>query len=106
MAARAPAKKGVGSSLPTKGPNENFGSPNTPDPEREDAGMRQVQRLSAELLPLRQQVVAIGRREPDCKALQRLDGIRPVLAVAIWEELGDFAASPAPTMPCATPAWT
>ena len=54
-----------------------------------DAGMRQVQRLSAEMLPLRQQIVAIGRREPDCKALRRLYGIGPLLAVAIWEELGD-----------------
>jgi transposase len=54
-----------------------------------DTGMRQVERLSAEMLPLRQLIVAIGRRQPGCKALQRHYGIGPLLAVAIWEELGD-----------------
>ena len=54
-----------------------------------DAGMRQVERLTAEMLPLRRQIVAIGTRQPGCRALQQHYGIGPLLAVAIWEELGD-----------------
>jgi transposase len=54
-----------------------------------DAGMRQVERLSAEMLPLRRQIVAIGTGRPGCRALQQHYGIGPLLAVAIWEELGD-----------------
>ncbi len=54
-----------------------------------DVGMRQVERLGAEMVPLRQQIVAVGSRQPGCKALQCHYGIGPLLAVAIWEELGD-----------------
>ena len=54
-----------------------------------DTGMRQVQRLTAELLQLRQQIVAIGSHQPGCLALQQHYGIGPLLAVAIWEEIGD-----------------
>jgi len=51
--------------------------------------MRQVQRLTEEIALLRGQIVAIGAKQPGCKALQQLYGIGPLLAVAIWEELGD-----------------
>jgi len=54
-----------------------------------DAGMRQVERLTEEMLPLRKQLVDIGSHQPGCKALQRHYGIGALLAVAIWEELGD-----------------
>jgi transposase len=54
-----------------------------------DTGMRQVERLTGEMLPLRKQLVAIGSHQPGCKALQRHYGVGPLLAVAIWEELGD-----------------
>jgi len=54
-----------------------------------DAGMRQVDRLTAEMLPLRKQIVALGSRQPGCRALQQHYGIGPLLGVAIWEELGD-----------------
>ena len=40
---------------------------------------RKDSEYSPELLPLRQQIVAIRRREPDCKALQHLYGIGPLL---------------------------
>jgi transposase len=51
--------------------------------------MRQVERLTAEMLPLRTQIVAVGSQQPGCKALRRHYGVGPLLAVAIWEELGD-----------------
>jgi transposase len=54
-----------------------------------DAGMRQVERLTAEMVPLRQRIVSIGARQPGCRALQKHYGIGPLLSVAIWEELGD-----------------
>ena len=54
-----------------------------------DVGMRQVERLTAEMVPLREQIVAIGSHQPGCRALQQHYGIGPLLAVAIWEELGD-----------------
>ena len=54
-----------------------------------DTGMRQVERLTAEMLPLRRQITAIGARQPGCKALQCHYGIGALLSVAIWEELGD-----------------
>jgi transposase len=46
-----------------------------------DTGMRQVQRLTAEMVQLRQQIVAIGSRQPGCQALQQHYGIGPLLAV-------------------------
>ena len=48
-----------------------------------DAGMRQVERLTAEMLPLRHQIVAIGTRQPGCRAPQLQHGIGPLLAVAM-----------------------
>ena len=41
------------------------------------------------MLPLRQQIISVGAHQPGCQALQRHYGIGPLLAVAIWEELGD-----------------
>lgn len=81
----------VGGSLVTAAGHDQLASACLPVAGRYavDTGMRQVQRLIDEMLPLRQQIVAIGRREPGCKALQRLYGVGPLLAVAIWEELGD-----------------
>ena len=46
-----------------------------------DAGMRQVERLTAEMLPLRRQITAIGARQPGCKALQCHYGIGALLSV-------------------------
>lgn len=81
----------VGGSLVTAAGGDQLASAVLPAAGRYavDTGMRQVQRLTDEMLPLRQQIMAIGRREPGCKALQRLYGIGPLLSVAIWEELGD-----------------
>jgi transposase len=55
-----------------------------------DTGMRQIERLTEEMQPLRQQIVAIGSRQPGCRALQHNHyGIGQLLSVVVWEELGD-----------------
>jgi len=52
-------------------------------------GLRQLERLSAELDPLRRRLHRYAARQPGCLALQSHYGIGPLTAVAIWEELGD-----------------
>ena len=52
--------------------------------------MRQIDRLNAEMLPLRDQIITIGAHQPGCRALRDNHyGVGPFLSVAIWEELGD-----------------
>ena len=62
-----------------------------------DTGLRQIDRLTAELEPLRRQLDMISRRQPGCRALRATQfGIGAVTSVAIWAELGDvrrFASS-------------
>jgi len=54
------------------------------------AGLRQIDRLTAELDLLRRQLAVLSRRQPGCAALRAAwFGIGPVTAVAIWAELGD-----------------
>ncbi len=61
------------------------------------AGLRQIDRLTAEPDPVRRQLGMLSRRQPGCAALRATQfGIGPVTAVAIWAELGDvrrFASS-------------
>jgi transposase len=59
-------------------------------------GLRQLDRLSAELDPLRRRLHRYAARlpgclalQPGCLALQSHYGIGPLTGVAIWEELGD-----------------
>jgi transposase len=53
-------------------------------------GLRQVDRLTGELDPLRRQLDMISRRQPGCRALRTTQfGVGPVTSVAIWAELGD-----------------
>jgi transposase len=55
-----------------------------------ETGLRQVDRLTGELDPLRRQLDMISRRQPGCRALRATQfGVGPVTAVAIWAELGD-----------------
>lgn len=55
-----------------------------------ETGMRQIDRLNAEMLPLRDQIITIGAHQPGCRALRDNHyGVGPFLSVAIWEELGD-----------------
>jgi transposase len=55
-----------------------------------ETGLRQVDRLTGELDPLRCQLDMISGRQPGCRALRATQfGVGPVTAVAIWAELGD-----------------
>jgi hypothetical protein len=62
-----------------------------------ETGLRQIDRLTGELDPLRRQLAMLSRRQPGCAALRAACfGIGPVTSVAIWTELGDvrrFASS-------------
>ena len=55
-----------------------------------ETGLRQVDRLTGELEPLRRQLDMLSRRQPGCRALRATQfGVGPVTSVAIWAELGD-----------------
>jgi transposase len=55
-----------------------------------ETGLRQIDRLTAELEPLRRQLDMLSRRQPGCAALRAAHfGIGAVTSVAIWAELGD-----------------
>lgn len=55
-----------------------------------DVGMAQVDRLTEELTPIRDQIAVTSRRQPACRALQAAHyGIGPLTSVAIWSEMGD-----------------
>jgi transposase len=62
-----------------------------------EAGLRQVDRLTGELEPLRRQLDMLSRRQAGCLALRTTQfGVGAVTSVAIWAELGDvrrFASS-------------
>jgi len=53
-------------------------------------GMSQVDRLTADMVRLREQIATISRRQPACRALQAVHyGVGPLISVAIWSEMGD-----------------
>jgi transposase len=55
-----------------------------------DTGMRQIERLNTEMLPVRKQISQLGDAQPACQALRRDHyGIGALTSVAIWSELGD-----------------
>jgi transposase len=55
-----------------------------------EVGMRQVDRLTAEMIELRQTITTISRRQPACKTLQANHyGIGPLTSTVIWAEMGD-----------------
>jgi transposase len=55
-----------------------------------DVALRQVDRLTAEMNRVREQICVIGRRQPACRALQAAHyGVGPLTAVVIWAEMGD-----------------
>jgi transposase len=55
-----------------------------------DTALRQIDRLTGELDPLRRQLNMISRRQPGCAALRATQfGLGAVTSVAIWAELGD-----------------
>lgn len=52
-------------------------------------GLRVVARLDEELVPLRAELAALGRRQPGCRALDAQYGVGTIVAVAVWAEMGD-----------------
>src|ERR1700756_2374591 len=55
-----------------------------------DAALRRIDDLSAEIDPLRAQLVSFARRQPGCRALQgRRFGVGWLCAAIIWAEIGD-----------------
>ena len=73
-----------------------------------DVAMRQVDRLTAEMTMVREQIHAIGRRQPACRALQAAHyGIGPLTSRRdLGRRSATAAVSPAPTTRSATPGWT
>ena len=60
-----------------------------------ETGLRQIDRLTGELQPLRRQLDMISRRQPGCRALRATQfGVGAVTSVAIWAELGDVRRFP------------
>ena len=62
-----------------------------------ETGLRQIDRLNAEMAPLRRELMRFSARQPGCRALRKAHyGIGGLLSVAVWAELGDcrrFASS-------------
>jgi transposase len=53
-------------------------------------GLRQIQRLSGEMAPLREQLADLSARQVGCRALRETHyGVGALTSVAIWAELGD-----------------
>jgi transposase len=54
-----------------------------------DTALRRIDELSAEIDPLRTQLVDFAKRQAGCRALQRQYGIGWLCAAVIWAEIGD-----------------
>src|SRR6201997_2579959 len=54
-----------------------------------DTALRRIDELTAEIDPLRTQLVGFARRQRGCQALQRHYGIGGLCAAVIWAEIGD-----------------
>jgi transposase len=54
------------------------------------AGVRQIERLSQEMTPLRRELARLSSRQPGCRAPRKSPyGLGGLLSVAVWAELGD-----------------
>ena len=54
-----------------------------------DTALRRIDELSAEIEPLRAQLVNFAKRQPGCQVLQHHYGIGWLCAAIIWAEIGD-----------------
>jgi transposase len=54
-----------------------------------DTALRRIDELTAEIDPLRTQLVGFARRQRGCQALQRHYGIGGLCAAIMWAEIGD-----------------
>jgi transposase len=53
-------------------------------------GVRQIERLDEEIVPLRAELARFARRQAGCRELRQTHfGIGPITSVAIWAEMGD-----------------
>jgi transposase len=53
-------------------------------------GLGMIDFVNTELAPLRRELTVFARRQPGCRALwQAHFGVGPIIAVAVWAELGD-----------------
>jgi transposase len=68
--------------------------------------LRTLDHLDAELDLLRGELVGFARRQPACQALDALYGIGPIVAVAIWAELGEVRCFTSSRTRSAIVAWT
>ena len=71
-----------------------------------DTALRRIDELSAEIEPLRAQLVNFARRQQGCQALQRHYGIGWLCAAIIWAEIGDARRFRVPISWCGLPGWT
>ena len=72
-----------------------------------DTALRRIDELTAEIVPLRTQLVNFARHQRGCQALQaRHYGIGWLCAAIIWAEIGDARRFSALISWCALPAWT
>src|SRR5262249_10444938 len=55
-----------------------------------EVGLRQAERLSGEMAPLRAHLERLSRTQKGCRALREAHyGVGPISSVAIWAEMGD-----------------
>jgi transposase len=54
-----------------------------------DAALQRIDKLAAEIEPLRTQLVDFARRQPGCRALQRHYGVGWLCAAMMWAEIED-----------------
>jgi len=54
-----------------------------------EVALAAIDSLSAQIQPLRAQLIAAAKAQPGCRALNRLYGVGWLCAVIIWAELGD-----------------
>ena len=59
-----------------------------------DAALRMIAAIDADLVPLRAELTAFGRRHPGPRELSHEYGLGALLATAVWEELVTPAGSP------------
>ena len=54
-----------------------------------DTALRRIDELTAEIDPLRTQLISFAKRQAGCRALQRQYGVGGLCAAIIWAEIGD-----------------
>ncbi len=71
-----------------------------------DVAVRMIAAIDADLVPLRAELTAFGRRHPGPRELSHEYALGALLATMVWEELSDTRRSPRLDKRCVTPYWT